>query len=105
MDSRFSLSAEDYQEQWNRGWPDVHPEDFCQRCHNRNVTWYVDSDRFNLAAEALGFRSTSILCIACFVEGHQKATGLTCSWQLLPGTHFAAIEILDALASLSEQET
>jgi hypothetical protein len=82
------ITREEHQAQWDNNWPDIHPEDYCQRCLNRNFVWFVDSDRFNAAAEALGFRSTSILCPACFVEGHEKATGLVVLWKLIPGAHF-----------------
>lgn len=85
------IDPDEYQRQWDAGWPDIHPEDYCQRCYSRNITWTVDSDRFNAAAEELGYRSTSILCIACFVVGHELATGLRCSWGLAPATHFSPV--------------
>jgi len=85
---RLSITREEWQAEWDAGWPNIHPEDFCQRCLSRNPTWSTDSDRFNMAAEALGLRYTSIICVACFVEGHEKATGLRASWKLIPWTHF-----------------
>lgn len=70
-----------------------HPEDRCQRCGGRNVpSWFVASDRFNASMEALGLDRGAIVCPACFVLGHEKATGLTCSWELQPGTHFNPVE-------------
>jgi hypothetical protein len=86
---RSTITREEYQAEWAAGWPNIHPEDYCQRCLNRNITWTIASDRFNLAVKALGLRSTSIICIACFVEGHMKATGLRCSWTISPFTHFS----------------
>lgn len=74
----------------------THPEDFCQRCGNRNVpSWFVDSDRFNAAMEALGLNSAAIVCPRCFVVGHEKATGMSCSWHLMPGTPFRHLESID----------
>jgi hypothetical protein len=64
-----------------------HPEDTCERCDRPNIwSWFVPSDRFNLAMEALGLNSGAIVCPVCFVEGHEKATGLRTSWQLVPET-------------------
>lgn len=87
------IAENEYQREWDAGWPNIHPEDYCQRCGNRNAgSWSVDSDRFNAAMEAIGLRSTSIVCPSCFVEGHEKATGLKCTWQLVPGTHFSRVQ-------------
>ncbi len=74
---------------------DPHPEDYCQRCDKPNPSWSVDSDRFNIAMEALDLDSGAMVCPSCFVEGHEKATGLSCSWNLVPGTPFRWIEGLD----------
>lgn len=75
------------------GWPDFHPEDYCHRCGSRNAgSWSVDSDRFNAAVDALGLTNVTIICPSCFVYGHEKATGLRCSWQLVVGTPFHPIE-------------
>lgn len=87
-----TITRVEYQAEREAGWPTIHPEDYCQRCFTRNITWSIDSDRFNAAVEALGLRSTAIICIACFVEGHELATGLTCSWTLGPFTHFGPKE-------------
>lgn len=67
------------------GWPDFHPEAYCHRCGARNIhSWWVDSDRFNIAMEALGLDRGTIVCPQCFVEGHHLATGLSTSWRLVP---------------------
>ena len=75
-------------DQRGRGWPDFHPEDYCHRCGACNLSWHVDSDRFNAAMEALGLTSTAIVCPACFVEGHEAASGMRTSWELRPSTPF-----------------
>lgn len=68
------------------GWPNMHPEDFCHLCGGRNVVWWVDSDRWNLAVEALDRGVLEILCPTCFVILWQESTGLTATWRLVPET-------------------
>jgi hypothetical protein len=71
-----------------------HPEDSCERCGNQNPSWSVDSDRFNIAMKALGLERSVIVCPSCFVKGHEKATGMSCSWNLVPGTPFRWLDTL-----------
>lgn len=85
------VDLRDIERQRILGWPDFHPENFCHRCGNRNIVWCVDSDRFNLAIGApngIDNQWQGIICIACFVELHEEATGLTCCWLLSPHTPF-----------------
>lgn len=63
-------------------------ESTCERCGGNNPSWFVDSDRFNASVSALGLTSAAMICPGCFVEGYEKATGMSCSWHLLPGTPF-----------------
>lgn len=57
------------------GWPDFHPEDFCHRCGQRNVSWYTASEDFYKAKAQLGdeMPGSDIICIACFVEALEAA--------------------------------
>lgn len=75
--------------QREQGWPDFHPEDYCHRCGAPNPSWTVDSDRFNTA---MGRPEThqweGIVCVGCFIYLHEQATGLTCTWKLVPETPF-----------------
>lgn len=82
------LDPSTIQQQRDRGWPDVHPEDYCHRCGAHNLSWHVDSDRFNAAMKSLGLTSGAIVCPSCFVEGHEAATGLRASWEVRPSTPF-----------------
>lgn len=67
------------------GWPDFHPETYCHRCGNLNVpSWWVDSDRWNIATANDPRTSTVILCPSCFVAAHEAATGLHSTWRLVP---------------------
>ena len=91
-DARW-VHPEVIKEQRSLGWPHFHPETFCHRCGGMNVrSWWVDSDRFNAAVGALGLAYTAILCPGCFVLGHELATGMCCTWTLVPGTPFRHVD-------------
>lgn len=66
----------------------VSHESPCDRCGGNNPSWFVESDRFNMAVEALGLTKAVIICPGCFVEGHELATGMTASWTLVPASPF-----------------
>ena len=84
-----SVTIEEIDEQRRKGWVDFHPEDYCHRCGGRNPSWSVDSDRFNAAfGPPSEHPYQGIVCPGCFVEAHEAATGLTCSWELVPATPF-----------------
>lgn len=75
--------AGDIDRQRELGWRDFDPEDFCHRCGCPNLpSWCVASDLWNRAVEALGLTVVTILCPQCFVEGYEKATGLSPTWVL-----------------------
>lgn len=69
-----------------------HPEGTCQQCGGPNCSWSVDSDRFNAAMAAIGRDRGAIVCPTCFMDAHEKATSLTTSWDLVPGTPFRPVE-------------
>ena len=88
-----SVTPDDIERQRSLGWPDFHPETYCHRCGGKNVrSWFVESDRFYAAVEALGLNVGAIVCPGCFVVGHELATSLGCTWRLVPDTHFRPIE-------------
>lgn len=59
---------------------DDHPENRCERCSGRNITWYADSDLWNkYAADA------SVLCPLCFAKAVEAAEGDTVVWRVAPG--------------------
>lgn len=90
-DLPLRVSPEEIDAQREMGWPDFHPEDFCHRCGAPNPSWAVDSDRFN-AAMGQEYQWGGIVCVGCFVRLHEEATGLRCSWRLVPKTNFRHIE-------------
>jgi len=59
-------------EQRARGWPDLHPEDFCHRCGHRNLSWYVDSALWVEAWAQAEPGIQSVLCPQCFAELWEK---------------------------------
>ena len=81
-----SVTLEEIDRQRELGWPDFHPEDYCHRCGGRNVpSWYVDSDRFNMAFGPPNEHPyNGIVCPGCFVDAHEEATGMRCTWELRP---------------------
>lgn len=66
---------------------DEHPEDTCKRCGRPNPVWWVDSDRYNTAVNR-----SEIVCPVCFIEAHERATGMTTSWKLEPAAPFRWID-------------
>lgn len=85
----FSVTLADIDKQRELGWPDFHPEDFCHRCGGKNLNWFVDSDRFNLAMGQPDVQPfNGIVCPGCFVTLHEEMTRLTCMWKLVPYTNF-----------------
>jgi hypothetical protein len=52
------------------GWVDFHPEHFCHRCGNRNISWHVDSAVWNRVMRPNGEdgRWGEIICPTCFVD-------------------------------------
>lgn len=91
------VPLESIDEQRRLGWPDFDAEDYCHRCGCRNITWSIESDRFNLAmgSPPAAHQWNGIICPACFVELHEAATGLRCSWSLVPLTHFHWIQEIE----------
>ncbi len=81
-----AVTPAEIQEQRAKGWTDFHPEEHCHRCGGVNVpSWWVDSDRFNLAmGPPTEHLWNGIVCPGCFVVLHEQATGLTVTWKLVP---------------------
>jgi len=79
-------------EQRERGWPDMHPEDYCHRCGNRNPLWVADRDDWLTATSAWAAETgrEGICCPTCFTEMHTNATGRAVVWRLVPHVGGAA---------------
>jgi hypothetical protein len=75
------------------GWPEIHPEDFCHRCGNRNLSWYVDSDLWNRVMRGPdGDDRHNVVCPPCFARLAAEI-GVDCTWELVPdGRTFADSE-------------
>jgi hypothetical protein len=63
------------------GWPDVHPEDYCHRCGNRNISWWINSHIWNAVMESAFAPYDGIICPSCFGELFEACYPAT-SWEL-----------------------
>lgn len=54
-----------------------HPEDFCDKCKNKNIIWYVANDLWNEYSN-----NYEILCPICFVQKAEKAGFIPTAWEL-----------------------
>ena len=88
-------------EQRAKGWPDLHPEDFCHRCGHRNLSWYVDSALWVEAWAQAEPGIQSVLCPQCFAELWERATGLRITWELRLDTAVLLSRLRRALAECS----
>ena len=70
-------------------------ERVCDECGGRNVVWWADSDRWNLATASLPTARGAILCPPCFVRLWEEATGLTAVWRMVP-EHIKAAAVAQA---------
>lgn len=74
-----SVTPELIDEQRAKGWVDFHPEDYCHRCGNPNVSsWWVDPYEWKLVYPD----ESPIVCPPCFVAAWEKAAGGRVSWEL-----------------------
>lgn len=66
------------------GWPDIHPEDYCHRCGNRNPLWCADAEDWATATAewAATEPNWGICCPTCFADMHAAATGKRSIWML-----------------------
>lgn len=66
------------EEQRAQGWPDMHPEDYCHRCGNRNPSWFVSTREQWLAGTQAWAAETGregICCPTCFEEIWEERHG------------------------------
>ncbi|QDH93335.1 hypothetical protein QC999_gp15 [Microbacterium phage Cressida] len=64
-----------------KGWPDIHPEDYCHRCGNRNISWWINSHIWNAVMESAFAPYDGIVCPSCFGELFEACYPAT-SWEL-----------------------
>ncbi|MGK9222266.1 MULTISPECIES: hypothetical protein [unclassified Microbacterium] len=85
-DAPRSVTPEWIAEQRERGWPDMHPEDYCHRCGARNIDWAAPADIWKTATAAWAAETgrEGICCPACFAELYTEATGEAPTWVLQP---------------------
>lgn len=78
----LSVTPEEIVRQRELGWPDFHPETYCHCCGRRNITWWVESQLWNVAVRKRERNVVDILCPVCFVAEWERQTGTTTVWEL-----------------------
>lgn len=71
------------------GWPEWHPEDYCHRCGGTNPPWVTDAHLWTVGAGLY-----DILCITCWVDAYQAATGETVCLRVVPLEYGDEVEAL-----------
>lgn len=59
--------------------PEIHPEDFCERCLRRNAVWFAPNEIWNK-----GCAEFSVLCPICFIQLAELAGIRPTAWKLEP---------------------
>ena len=78
----LQVTLAELDQQHQRGWVDYHPEDFCHRCGNRNISWAVEHRLWAGVMERGGGDPWhGIVCIPCFIELHEVVLG-EATWHL-----------------------
>jgi len=75
------------EEQRTLGWPDIHPEDYCHKCGQRNMLWCAATRDVWLTATERWAGETGregICCPQCFADMYRAATGNNPVWILAP---------------------
>jgi hypothetical protein len=82
-----SVSPEYITRQRTLNWPDIHPEDYCHRCGQRNPSWYAEAEDWRIATARWSSETgrEGICCPTCFIEMHDEATpDVFVTWRLVP---------------------
>ena len=56
-----------------------HPEDYCEKCKQPNVTWFIQSDLWNKYSNG-----HDIICPICFIKQAEASGYKPTSWELKP---------------------
>lgn len=79
---RLGVKPEWIKRQRERGWPDMHPEDYCHRCGAPNPSWCASSEDWQIATAswAKDTGREGICCLNCFAALYEQATGKRITW-------------------------
>ena len=76
MSAARVVSLDYINEQRAAGWPDMHPEDYCHRCGDKNISWWIDPAVWNPIMRPNGpdapWLWNEIICPQCFTEMFEK---------------------------------
>lgn len=67
--------------------PVGHPEEVCEECGLKNVTWFAPSDIWNAVARTA--EGDPMLCPTCFIRRAEAAGYNGDSWKCAPEFHLA----------------
>lgn len=74
----------------------LHPENMCERCGGRNITWHTDDDLWNKYSNG-----TSVLCPICFAKACEDQ-GIGGSWRLTQERYDQQRTVIDGLVEALE---
>lgn len=79
----LQVTLDELDAQHEAGWTDFHPEDFCHRCGNRNVSWAIEGDVWaSVMNRGESDPWHGIVCIPCFTELHALVHGES-AWHMV----------------------
>lgn len=85
-DAPLRINQELLDAQRAKGWTDWHPEDYCHRCYEGNVSWYVDTPPWTdvmRGGDADGWgKWQEIICIPCFTALADEHYGAKQAWTI-----------------------
>ena len=77
-----SVLPDEIVRQRSLGWPDFHPEDFCHRCGQRNMSWFTDYETFqSVGGDSFG---GGIICPSCLATLHVANGAFEGTWEFRP---------------------
>lgn len=66
--------------------PSGHPEELCEQCGGRNMTWYAPSPIWNKVVRDPAAPLPEILCPQCFTEAYERKFGTPTAWRVTTET-------------------
>jgi hypothetical protein len=86
MNAPLRITQELLDQQRAKGWTDWHPEDYCHRCYETNISWYVDTPAWTDVMRCGNVDGwglwQEIICIPCFTELADSHYGETQAWTI-----------------------
>lgn len=91
------VTLDDIDAQHALGWPDFHPEAYCHRCGNHNVSWWTEPETWNPVMRPAGvdqrWKWNEIICIPCFTELADLSAGRELTWRIV-SDEYGTVELI-----------